>query len=73
MASNPRVGLRVRVTSVDDTVLDERGTIVGLAAVDVLGRRYARVPIIRTDSGRELAGFECWWTPVAAEDGGQNG
>lgn len=60
-----RIGLGVRVTSVDDAVLDERGEIVRLERVDLSDWGddwYIDMPIIRLDSGRELAGCECWWT-----------
>jgi hypothetical protein len=66
----PQIGLRVRVTSVPlrggASVVDERGTIDRFEPLDLwwAGQGIHDVPVIRLDSGRELRGWECWWTTV---------
>lgn len=67
-----RVGMVVRVTSVDGTVVDERGEIINVETLtleetgEVLSDNY---PTIRVASGRELGGLYCWWTPWGKNDG----
>jgi len=62
------IGMRVHVLSVERKPLG-LGTIIAVDELCCEGVLLcADYPTIKLDTGEELGGMECWWTPVIEEE-----
>ena len=61
------LGARVRLTTVPlrhgASLVGVPATLLRMEPLDIEGYGVLETPVFVLDNGREIRGYECWWTP----------